>query len=418
VVFWCDLAREPVKRSPDLLVGREAIALKNPDAEKDEPQPEQYRILLASEEAERAAESKRLWYVAATRARDRLVVAGLSAAGMKPGCPGGALLQQLGPAELSDGAELAYEGQGGQQCRAQVRLVVATPDAGEPRDAEESTQPAEHAPFVPAPVPAFLAPLTAAAGRARHSATELMVWARCTRRHWFKYVAGLREPEVRRSGEGFMSAVARGQIVHDVLEHLAAEEEFDTLLEAAIGRWDAAAPPPETPSGQQYRGALAREIAAIKGDAAYRALDERPGRRHELGFLQILGPDALIEGKIDLAAPEVDGFALLDVKTGGTDAEALSRKAEGYALQRDVYVSALEGVSGSPVRSFAFHFSGAGRQVGGPLSDQQRRAAADAVRRAVDSMGTEPPALTRFPDECRFCGYKRVGWCEGAPSPA
>ncbi|HEU4588516.1 MAG TPA: PD-(D/E)XK nuclease family protein, partial [Gemmatimonadales bacterium] len=255
-------------------------------------------------------------------------------------------------------------------------------------------------------------------GRTRHSATELMVWARCAQRHWFKYVAGLREPEVRRSGDGFMSAIARGQIVHDVLEHTETEEEFELLLEAAIGRWDAAAPPPETATGQRYREALAQEIATIRGDAGYRALDDRPGRRRELPFLQILGPDAVIEGKIDLAAPDGDGYALLDIKTGGGDAQALTRKADGYALQRDVYVSALEAVGGAPVRSFTFHFSGAGRQVGGPLTDEARRAAADAVRRAVDALGAGAPALTRYPEECRFCGYKRVGWCDGVPSPA
>jgi hypothetical protein len=272
--------------------------------------------------------------------------------------------------------------------------------------------------FALADIPPALTPLAVPAGRTRHSATELMVWARCAQRHWFKYVAGLREPEVRRSGDGFMSAIARGQIVHDVLEHTKAEEEFEVLLEAAIGRWDAEAPAPETPSGKRYRGALAQEIATIRGDAAYRALDDRAGRRHELAFVQILGPDALIEGKIDLAAPDGDGYALLDVKTGGGDTQALTRKVDGYALQRDVYVSALEAVSGAPVRSFAFHFSGAGRQVGGALTDEERRAAAETVRQAIDALGTGAPALTRFPEECRYCGYKRVGWCDGVASPA
>lgn len=420
IVFWCDLARQPMKQSPDLLIGREAIALKDPDTEKGEQQPEAYRLLLANEDAERTAESKRLWYVAATRARDRMIIAGLAAVGMKAGSPGHALLRELGADELAEGP-LPYLGQGGQAFTARVHVVIAPEDEESDVDGPEAKAhegAGEPRVFPPADIPPALTPLAAPAGRARHSATELMVWARCAQRHWFKYVAGLREPEVRRSGDGFMSAIARGQIVHDVLEHTETEEEFEVLLEAAIGRWDAAAPPPETPSGRQYREALAQEIAAIRGDAAYRELDDRPGRRHELPFLQILGPDALIEGKIDLAAPGGEGFALLDVKTGGGDAEAVARKADGYALQRDVYVSALEAVSGAPVRSFAFYFSGARRQVGGALTDEERRTAAAAVRQAIEAMGAGAPALTRFPEECRFCGYKRVGWCDGAPSPA
>jgi hypothetical protein len=247
-----------------------------------------------------------------------------------------------------------------------------------------------------------------------------MAWARCERRHWFRYVALLREPPVRRSGDEFTGAIVRGQIVHDVLEHVEAEEEFATQLEAAIGRWDESAPPPETPPGRRYRDALAEEIERVRSHAEYRDLDDRPGRRRELAFLQILAADAVLEGKVDLAAPDGDGIAVLDVKTGGGAPDLLARKAEGYALQRDVYVSALEAVTGRPVQRFAFHFSGSGRQVGGALTPDERAAAAGSVRGALAAMGSSAPALTRYPAECRFCGYRRIGWCAGvdAPDPA
>ena len=269
--------------------------------------------------------------------------------------------------------------------------------------------------FAAAKVSGALEPIHVPAGRPRHSATELMVFGRCARRHWFKYVAGVREPSMNRSGPDWGSAVARGQVVHDVLEHIREEAELDELLEAAIGRWDPTSPAPDAEQGREYRDRLAREIEAVSTHPDYRALDDAPGRRRELEFVHLVSEDGFLQGKIDLAAPAPDGnsIAALDVKTGGGDAEALKRKADGYALQRSVYVGALEAVSGRPVSSFAFHFAADGVQVGGPVTGEMRSEGAEDVRNALVAIGTDAPALTKYPAECRFCGYRRVRWCAG-----
>jgi hypothetical protein len=245
-----------------------------------------------------------------------------------------------------------------------------------------------------------------------------MSFARCQRRHWFKYVAGVREPSINRSGPDWGSAVARGQVVHDVLEHIREEAELDLLLEAAIGRWDPTSPAPDAEPGREYREKLSREIEAVRSHPGYRALDDAPGRRRELEFIHLVSDDGFLQGKIDLAAPDNGGIAALDVKTGGGDAESLKRKADGYALQRSVYVGALEAVASRPVTSFSFHFASDGVQVGGPVTDGMRSEGAEEVRHALAAMGTEAPALTKYPAECRFCGYKRVRWCAGVAEEA
>lgn len=429
VVFWCDLMRGPPPQVGSLLVGRDRIALKDREAAKEE-QPESWRRLLAEEQAEERAEDRRLWYVALTRARDRLILSGLRAGSTGTGADA-AVLAALGAAPLAGGGPLRYRGHDGQEHEAVVRIVrvgpaVATsglaaatsgPGAAEGAGPDE-TRGAPGAP-VAAPPPALEPliapepPLAVPPGRARHSATELMVYARCARRHWFRYLAGLREPPVERSGGEFLSAVARGQIVHDVLEHLEEEAEFDRLLEAAIGRWDPAAPPPDVEPGRRYRERLAREIEAVRTHPDYRALADRPGARRELRFVHLLGPDAFVEGKVDLAAPDGDGIAALDVKTGDAGPAAARAKAEAYALQRSVYVTALEALARRPVTRFAFHFSMARTQVGGLLSAEERAAAGSAVRAVIERIGVGEPALTAFPAECRFCGYREAGWCEG-----
>ena len=91
-VFWCDMERKPVTGggwgADACLIGRDSLALKDPDAGKDDPQPPEWMALKAEQDAESAAEQKRLWYVAATRAKQRLILAGVCGATTKGTRPG------------------------------------------------------------------------------------------------------------------------------------------------------------------------------------------------------------------------------------------------------------------------------------------------------------------------------------------
>ena len=407
IVFWADLAREPRKLGNEgILIGRETVALKDPDAEE---QGDAWKALMELETREAAAEAKRLWYVAATRARNRLILSGFSdSEKLKDTTAAWAVAAALGlPGSIGD--TLSYRDAAGTEFLARVHRVAMATEL--PAEAEEQ--------FEPQPVAAAAPAIHVPAGRPRHSATELMVLSRCPRRHWFKYVAGVREPTINRDGPEWGGAVARGLVVHDVLEHIREEAELDQLLEAAIGRWDPASPAPDAEPGREYREALAREIGKVRTHTAYRALDDSPGSRRELEFVQLVSADAVLQGKIDLAAPVDGGIAALDVKTGGSgDAEALKRKADGYALQRSVYVGAIEAISGRPVKSFVFHFASDEVQVGGDVTDAMREDGAVDVRRALGAMGNDAPGLTNYPAECRFCGYRRVRWCPGVEDGA
>ncbi|MBX6366080.1 MAG: UvrD-helicase domain-containing protein, partial [Gemmatimonadetes bacterium] len=83
VVFWADLVRSVQDRAEKLIVGRETMVLGEPDTPARE-QPDRWQELAALESAEVRAEQKRLWYVAATRAKDRLVLSGVPALSLIP----------------------------------------------------------------------------------------------------------------------------------------------------------------------------------------------------------------------------------------------------------------------------------------------------------------------------------------------
>ncbi len=400
VVFWADLGRSPApEHGAGLLVGRGRVALKDPDRETRD-QDAAYLELLAAEQAEALAERKRLWYVAATRAKDLLVVSGLRTGEQPKASAAAALLPLM---DREDRSEASFEARGVRYAAAilAVEMVEGALEAPVP--------PLEAAVEIPEP----LAPLSVPPGRGRHSATELMAHARCPRRRWLRYVAGLREPPIDRGGGEFLGAVARGSLVHDVLEHAREGLEYEAELEAAIGRWDPAAPPPDAPEGQGYRARLRAEIDGVLSDPGYRALCGAPGARRELPFLHLMAPGVALEGRMDLVAWREGGYAILDVKTGGPDAATARRKAAWYEPQRQAYLAALAAITGRPVEQFAFHFTGTNVTVGGPVTPEEIHAATVAVRDQAEQMRQGDPALTDHPAECAWCGYKVAGWCPG-----
>jgi len=412
VVFWCDTVRQLGGRASDPLRGRDRIVLKDPTISRAKDQRERWRELKEVIDREEQAEDRRVWYVAVTRAKERLIVLGLPLGQRekpKLNTPAGRLWTVLPEFEIEDGASFVYSGAEGREHTGVVR--IADPELVQ---SEEEPQHSEPSPLLDlSTLPGPGERISVVAGSRRHSATEMLTFVRCPRRHWLKYVRGLREPPVDNRSTGFVDAAARGNIVHDVLERMQEEDELDMLLEDAIGRWDEEAPPPESAHGTRYRNHLRKEVETVANNIEYRAIADLPSARRELGFLHIADEEHFYQGKIDLAAVEDEGYALLDVKTSQGDEKASHKKAKQYAPQRDVYVASVEGISGRDVGRFAFQFSRADTQVSEAITGETRAQIAESLSRRLEAMGGADPATTEHAWECRWCGYKKVGWCEG-----
>lgn len=402
VVFWADLSRQPVAtRSEGLLLSRDQMLIEGDD---DPATVEAGKALTELLRREGQAERKRLWYVAATRARDRLIVSGFELEKPPSGSAASELAPRLAPLIAGDGGRFHY---GGQSRNFTGRVHQTTGLDAEPaRVAGVVLDPAA---ALARPLPRLTVPL----GQLRHSATEFLAWSRCPERHYLRYVVGIREPAITGGRGAREDAVRRGVIVHDVLERLREEAELDLLLEDAIRRHDPEAPPEATTEGTDYRDRIRAEVAAVETHADYRALADAPGARRELGFIALVGRGDRIEGKMDLAAPLADGIVLLDVKTGrATERDAVEHAAH-YAPQRDAYVTAAEAISGLRVSRFAFQFSQAGIHCSEMITDERRREARRRLAEILRSIGDGSRGLTAHPDECRFCGFRTAGWCPG-----
>ena len=415
VVFWCDLVRKPHALSDKLLIGRARIVLGDSD-KAAEDQGDAWQALHRELSAEEYAEDKRLWYVAATRAKDLLILSGipLTEPDVRKGKQKTPALSVANAIKTvvagldSAPAEVRYNAQDGAEYTAIVRIL----DVVEAVEAESVVGFVTDSKTLSAPHP--VVPLQP--GRARHSATELIALDRCGRRHWFKYVAGLREPLIATHvSAGEIDAITRGLIVHDILERASDDADLDVLLEAAIQQHDDEAPVPGTTRGDAYRLALSAEIEKVLALPEYRSLVDNPQSRRELKFIHIDAPGRFAEGAIDVCAPGDDGYTILDVKTSQCDAETATRKAKGYNEQRNAYVRAVEAISGQRVARFVLQFTAAAVQVGGAISADVREEGAVQLRRAIERISAGTREMTKHPHECRYCGYREVGWCEGVP---
>ncbi len=415
VVFWGDLVRWTVHESRPLLLGRDTMALADTRVEREDDQPEAWRALAEEIRREEQAEHRRVWYVAATRAKERLIVSGLpigQQAKPKLETPAGWLWKALPPFMPLDGADLGYVAAEGVPYRARVLVADAAVEGVELEQPVPAVVVTARGSDLTIPPPYLAVP----PGARRHSASEMLTLSRCETKHWFRYRLGLREPRTDTSSVEFIDAVARGRIVHDVLERLREEDELEVLLEDAIGRWDDDAPAPESVPGRRYRKHLRDEIARVVAHPEYRAVADLPSARRELGFLAVAGLQTVWAGHIDLAASEDDGLILLDVKTSRGGADEARGKAERFRPQRDVYVSATEAIASRPVVRFAYQFSRAGVQISEAIDSGVREAMRSSLAAMLARAGEGEPTLTAHPAECRFCGYRDVGWCEGVPS--
>ncbi len=297
----------------------------------------------AEEEAEKA-ERRRLYYVAMTRAVDRLIVSGSidPAKATAAETPIGWVLERLGPDELDQAGDGPLE-----VARGDARLVLRVgryaPEPEEaPVKAEEQAQLSLFAagepvpPRVEAPALPELLPVPAPpAYRIRRlSYSALALFERCSYRFYAERVVGLRPRQPAGEGDGGLAPTEIGDAVHALLERidLAAPRVPDDL-EAAVGA--------------RYPQVTAEEIARIRGLVAAYCDSELAARIAGLEGAAAERPfafehdDVLFHGRLDVLH-QADGRALVvDYKTNVLDERPPEEVVEHeYRIQRLVYAIA------------------------------------------------------------------------------
>jgi ATP-dependent helicase/nuclease subunit A len=346
VVVVADAGRDRGRPDADEILclpdGRLGFRVADPETGKRLVTAE-YEAVRAAEQDAEEAERRRLYYVAMTRAIDRLIVSGaIGERGADAGTPIGWVLDRLEATDL--GLEPTVELERG-GARVLVRLDRYAPEPElEPVPLEEEQLElfaiAEngHVPAAPA-----LAPLTEVPAPPLHrvrrlSYSALSLFERCSYRYFAERVVGLRPADARGSGAGQpgLAATEVGDAVHALLEEIdlrapAAPDDLPELVRA------------------RYPAATDEEVARIRGfvesycsSQLAARVGSLPGAAAELPFA-FEHDGVLLHGRIDVLSRDPGGRTaiVLDYKTNslaeGTPEEIVERD---YRLQRLVYALA------------------------------------------------------------------------------
>jgi ATP-dependent helicase/nuclease subunit A len=310
-----------------------------------------WQRLADAEAAADAEEERRLFYVALTRARERLILSGATDVARWPeprnGGPPIDWIARAVVGGVPDDARIVERAWDGRPARVQV--VFNTPETLPPEALRTRTAARAAAstalPAAPAVVPAR--PQRPRPAPQRLSYTQLSDYARCGYRFYLERV--LRLPKVApppplevEAQAAALSPLTRGSIVHRALETLDfahPEPPDEATVHELAGEFEAELTADDVADVQ-------RLVAAFAASPLCARLAQARTVKREAGFAFALEPDGagpLVSGFVDVLATHPDGRALVvDYKTDRLDPQDTPQDlvSRDYATQRLIYALA------------------------------------------------------------------------------
>lgn len=361
------------------------LGIKVPDKEMQLQKSGVYEQVGERDKVLEEAESRRLLYVAMTRAKKQLLMVGTVAEEKLPEAVIGLPAAKGWWQQLQAVYEADWEKQ--ESSCPWVRLLCA--DALSPAvEQQGEQQKLALKPLALAPLPAY-----AACGRTRFTASALQTYLHCQRQYYYQQVLAVPELEQTVAGEQAheLPASVTGSIVHKALElynGYNAEAVFAIALD-------------EFAPGAAATQAKSMFDAYISSDL-YKALPKK--QKRELEFVQPLQQELAAEGVIDLLAfDEDDKMIIVDYKTG-TPPEPDEVKL-GYAYQLALYKDAAEKLyPGKKVVRAELHFLQNMSVWQLPLDKSYLQEAVELCEE-ISGKGEEDDFACSCNESCAYCHY-------------
>lgn len=361
------------------------LGIKVPDKEMQLQNSGVYELAKARDSELEEEESRRLLYVAMTRAQKQLLMVGTVAEEKLPEAVIGLPAAKGWWQQLQAVYEVDWDKQ--ESICPWVRLLCA--DALSPAVVQQGEQEQlALEPLALAPLPAY-----AACGRTCFTASALQTYLHCQRQYYYQQVLAVPELEQTVAGEQAheLPASVTGSIVHKALElynGYNAEAVFAVALEKFA-------------PGAAATQAKSMFNAYISSDL-YKALPKK--QKRELEFVQPLQQELAAEGVIDLLAfDEDDNMIIVDYKTG-TPPEPDEVKL-GYAYQLALYKDAAEKLyPGKRVVRAELHFLQNMSVWQLPLDKSYLQEAVELCEE-ISGKGEEDDFACICNDSCAYCHY-------------
>lgn len=387
--------------------------------------------------AQEYAEAKRLFYVAATRARDRLILAGalkdvggyglVSQSGYRTSDTLDRWLQVLIP-ELAGAEEPTTLID-----HREVPLWVLRPGAAvAARRATDPERDWPHAIPELGEVPAAegedvlllrTRPVAPGPLRTEFAVSEFLQFAICPHKHYFGYRAGISSPRLEATPDATIVSRILPERRGDILHHYLGQHEdswSEDKMRAELKRillWHI---PMEEAQAEANVGELLGQVKNyLKSDVhiRVRAARERGGRVYrEVPFVYRFRPDVRVRGVLDLLFEEEDGWTAVDYKTGlfgeeeADHEETVRVRTERYKIQAAIYsLAVMHALQGVPLQRFHFFFTPPGLDSAIPITEEWPASARDEVLTTVQRIrASEYGEPTFAVERCVGCEYRAI----------
>lgn len=361
------------------------LGIKVPDKEMQLQNSGVYEQAKTRDSELEEEESRRLLYVAMTRAQKQLLMVGTVAKEKLPE----AVIALPSAKGWWQQLQAVYEADWEKQESSCLWVRLLCADALSPAVAQQGEQQQlALEPLALAPLPAY-----AACGRTCFTASALQTYLHCQRQYYYQQVLAVPELEQTVAGEQAheLPASVTGSIVHKALElynGYNAEAVFTIALD-------------EFAPGAAATQAKSMFNAYISSDL-HKALPKK--QKRELEFVQPLQQELAAEGVIDLLAfDEDDNMIIVDYKTG-TPPEPDEVKL-GYAYQLALYKDAAEKLyTGKRVVRAELHFLQNMSVWQLPLDKSYLQEAVELCEE-ISGKGEEDDFACICNDSCAYCHY-------------
>jgi ATP-dependent exoDNAse (exonuclease V) beta subunit len=390
-----------------------------------------YRAILEQREMKEKAESIRLLYVAATRAKEQLIFS----AGVGKRISRGSWLEHLQSVmnlDISTGRIL------GQPLQGKVALSLVSAPAGVPEGEEPlPSRPERVLNFQPGQVEfnqeierkgeQIIARVgkpmpKPEAGHYLATASELLMFNSCPRLYYLRHCLLLPEqlgqPESPAqaltdeiiSGQDELTASVLGSAAHQVFHDYPYQESMANLASVIQ---DALATTFPGPAPREAVKTISSWVSNFYAGPLGKRVIASVEAMKEVDFVFRLS-GLLIRGRIDLVIRENGSYSIIDYKSDQVAGDRLEERASQYQLQLLIYALAGQALFGDYPREALLYFLRPGQVWSVPLTSENLEETRQCIRRFNAAFNTR-----QFPPNpsggCGFCAYETMVGCGQQP---
>jgi len=381
VVVLPDLLRVPPKaQGPWRFLRKEGVGFKLKNLERpfgDRIETERFQNLVRIDDLEGEEETKRLLYVAMTRARDLLIL------------PVQRIDKSAGKWHewLLPVLERSNSGV--------IKINVS--NSMMPLKKSEDYETREPVTFVISPLGE-----SNETGSKIFTVSELESYERCPREYYLKYVLNLPASNILADQGAHIPPHVRGSIVHGIIEKYKSSQKKTLKELISLACFNAGV----FPDAQTMRAIEKALQNFINSDLAK---DIDSGRR-EVRFDWRFG-NAVITGSIDWLRQTKNGFEIIDFKTDSIDASEVKERAAEYDLQLVTYAMAANAALGAPISSTALYFLEPDIIFSESMNERRAKEGQSRIKRIIEHIINDEFNVGSIKPPCYKCPYKRNGMC-------